>query len=136
MNPVYTKRFHCHTKMGEGSFGVVYRGYDDELQKTVAIKIMKPQRLALVKREVYILSVLAGKPNIVHLRNVVIDWLTHVPCLVFEYLEHTDYGKVFPTLSADCVISYMYQLLTALHHCRCHGFLHRDVKPANIVFHP
>jgi hypothetical protein len=136
MDPEYPRRFRVQSLVGEGSFGTVYKGFDTRFEEQVAIKIMKPQRLSLVKREVYILSVLAGKPNIVHLRNVVIDWLTHVPCLVFEYLEHTDYGKVFPTLSADCVISYMYQLLTALHHCRCHGFLHRDVKPANIVFHP
>ena len=39
-------------------------GFDKKLQKTVAIKLMKPQRLALVKREAYILSMLAGKQRL------------------------------------------------------------------------
>lgn len=136
MNPCPASRFRIYDVIGEGSFGTVFRGYDCELKKLVAIKIMKPQRLALIKREVFILCSLAGKPSIVNLTNVVIDWLTRVPSMVFEYLEHEHYDTMFPKLSVTCVLDYMYQLLRALYHCRCHGIMHRDVKPGNVLYQP
>lgn len=141
MNPQYATSFLIQKVMGEGSFGIVYKGVrlaqedaDHGEQRDVAIKIMKPQRLALVKREVFILCVLAGKSNIVELLDVTIDWATNVPSLIFEYVEHEDPATLFPRIPVTTAIDYMFQLLTALNHCHTYGILHRDIKPANVVY--
>src|SRR5262249_29920437 len=39
--PARLGRYHILAKLGAGSFGVVYKGYDDDLRRVVAIKVAR-----------------------------------------------------------------------------------------------
>src|SRR5207244_7503707 len=42
--PAAFDRFRVVAKLGEGGFGVVYKGFDEELRRHVAIKVPQPRR--------------------------------------------------------------------------------------------
>ena len=42
--PLKLGRYVAQQRLGEGGFGIVYRGYDEELQRSVAIKEPHPKR--------------------------------------------------------------------------------------------
>src|SRR5262249_3878420 len=68
-------RYRITGKLGEGGFGVVYKGYDDELRREVAIKVPHRQRVAQPQDvEAYLTEarVLASldHPNIVPVHDV------------------------------------------------------------------
>ena len=73
--PAQLGRYRITTVLGRGSFGVVYQGYDDELQRPVAIKVMRGGRAvtaeakARFEREARAVSAL-NHPNILTLFDV------------------------------------------------------------------
>src|SRR5215211_5843696 len=44
--PVTVGPYQIRGKLGEGAFGVVYRGHDPSLERDVAIKLLRPDKLA------------------------------------------------------------------------------------------
>ena len=72
--PQYIGRFRIEQILGQGGFGVVYLGLDEQLQRKVAIKVPKPQFVQRTEdRELYFKEArtVAGleHPNIVPVRN-------------------------------------------------------------------
>src|SRR5258708_4634311 len=43
-------RFEVRQQLGEGAFGVVFRAYDPQLEREVALKVAKPQAVATAER--------------------------------------------------------------------------------------
>lgn len=76
---------------------------------------------------------LGGHPNVVSLLDVVCDPLTRTPCLIFEYVNNTDWRVLYPTLSLFDIRYYIFEVLKALDFSHARGIMHRDVKPQNIM---
>ena len=118
-------------KIGRGKYSEVFSGLNVENQQKVCIKLLKPVRKFKILREVKILQILYGGPNIVSLHDVARDKASKTPCLIFEYLANANstVGAVFKIFQdLDCRY-YMFQLLLALDYSHSNGIMHRDVKP-------
>ena len=57
----------------------------------VIIKILKPVKKKKIKREIKILQNLAGGTNIIRLLDIVRDPQSKTPCLIFEFVNNTDF---------------------------------------------
>ncbi|KAE9617278.1 hypothetical protein Lal_00034344 [Lupinus albus] len=134
-------------KVGEGTYGKVYRAREKATGKIVALKKTRlheddegvpPTTL----REVSILRMLSRDPHVVRLMDVKQGQNKEgktVLYLVFEYME-TDLKKFIRSFRATgqnippaTVKSLMYQLCKGVAFCHGHGILHRDLKPHNLL---
>ncbi|CAH8370968.1 unnamed protein product [Eruca vesicaria subsp. sativa] len=137
-------------KVGEGTYGKVYRAREKATGKIVALKKTRLHEdeegvPSTTLREISILRMLARDPHIVRLMDVKQglskDGKT-VLYLVFEYLD-TDVKKYIRTfrhtgdnIPPHIVKSLMYQLCKGMAFCHGHGVLHRDLKPHNLLLDP
>lgn len=131
-------RYTIIKPIGKGSMGIVYRAFDEELQKDIAIKILpeilhnKPKALAEIKEEAHH-AVKLEHENIVSLYRFVDDEPVSYFCM--EYVEGQtleEYLQQRSALPLQDVIAIARQIAQALDYTHS-IMLHRDVKPANIM---
>ena len=126
-------------KLGEGTYGVVYRAKDQKGQEIYALKKIRLQAEeegipSTAIREISLLKELTHI-NIVRLYEVL-----HTPkklTLVFEYVEQ-DLKKLIDKtngkgLEMPEVKSYLYQWLKGVNYIHSNKVLHRDLKPQNLL---
>ncbi len=130
-------RYTIERRIGAGGMGVVYLATDRELARNVAIKVLRgrardPANQARLLREARTLAQLSH-PNIVS----VFDVGAHGEgvFVVMELVEHGNLrawrsrSRRTPRAIIECLIGAA-RGLAAAHAC---GFVHRDVKPDNIL---
>lgn len=141
--PQSKKRYEKLEKLGEGTYGVVYKAKDLQQNMVVAIKKIRLENEdegmpSTAMREIAILREL-DHPNIVQLYDV-----NYVPSekklnLVFEYVEY-DMKKYMRSLKEPLnnsqVKKLMRQLLEGIVHCHNRRIIHRDLKPQNLLIDP
>lgn len=132
------ERYQRIDKIGEGTYGVVYKASDKATGEIVALKKIRLEAEdegipSTAIREISLLKELQH-PNIVRLYDVV-----HTErrlTLVFEYLDQ-DLKKYLDICEGGLEItilkSFLYQLLCGVAFCHTHRVLHRDLKPQNLL---
>ena len=135
-------RYTVQDKIGTGGMAIVYRGLDEVLGRTVAIKTMLPQYAndesfaARFKQEAQAAAALQS-PYIVSVYDWGRDGDTYY--IIMEYLRGTDLKSGIRKHGAlDCrkvaqIGSEIAQALRVAHH---HDIIHRDIKPQNIMVQP
>jgi len=130
--------FELFEVLGEGAEGVVRRGHDHRTGKKVALKwIGHPDRRALAM-EAGCLHACRGHPSIIGIQDVAADPKTGDVHLVLE-LVHGGVSlrdSMWRPLSEDVVREMMRQLVSAAKKIHGVGFIHRDMKPENILVCP
>uniref|UniRef100_H2YBU9 Protein kinase domain-containing protein n=1 Tax=Ciona savignyi TaxID=51511 RepID=H2YBU9_CIOSA len=127
-------------KIGEGTYGVVYKGRNKKTNQIVALKKIRLESEeegvpSTAIREISILKELQH-PNIVSLQDVVLQESNLF--LVFEFLQ-MDLKKYMDTIASgkfmdkELVKSYTYQILQGITYCHSRRVLHRDMKPQNLL---
>jgi serine/threonine protein kinase len=126
------------TEIGQGGFGVVYRAWQPELRRFVAIKVLTGLRDAQTRRrfdrERESVGSLSGHPNIV---TIYASGFTAdgSPYLVMEYLsggslaDRLEHGAVPWPEAAEIGA----KLASAVQAAHAAGVLHRDIKPENVL---
>ncbi|CAH1420065.1 unnamed protein product [Lactuca virosa] len=124
-------------KIGEGTYGVVYKALDKMTNKTIALKkipLEKPDEgvPSTAIREISLLKEM-NHENIVRLYDVVHTEKSLY--MVFEYLDLDlmKHMESCPEFSKDLVKMFVYQILSGLAYCHSRRILHRDLKPQNLL---
>lgn len=132
------ERYEKLGKLGEGSYGIVYKCRNRDTGQIVAIKKFAeseddPLIRKIALREIRLLKNLKH-PNLINLLEVFRrKRRLH---LVFEFCERTvlneleRYPRGCPHLLAQQIV---WQTLHAVAYCHQHGCIHRDIKPENIL---
>ena len=125
-------------KVGEGTYGVVYKCKVKDTNDYVALKKIRLENEdegspSTSIREISILKQLRH-PNIVYLIDLIHG--EKKLYLVFEYMDH-DLKKFLDInngpLTPELVKSYLFQILIAINFCHSKRILHRDLKPQNLL---
>jgi hypothetical protein len=138
-------RYRLVKTLYTGGFGRVWQAHDQRLHGDVAVKEVwlppaasaaeRAERLIRAEREARNAVRLRNHPNIVTVRDVVVE--DGVPWIVMQLVTgHSlaeDLAAAGP-LSAAQVIYVANSLLKALGAAHQAGIVHRDVKPANVMF--
>ncbi|XP_037961117.1 cyclin-dependent kinase 1-like [Teleopsis dalmanni] len=127
-------------KIGEGTYGVVYKAKNLSTGQIVAMKKIRLESddegiPSTAIREISLLKELTH-PNIVCLDDVVME--ENRLYLIFEYLS-MDLKKYMDSIppekyiDEELVRSYLYQITSAILFCHRRRVLHRDLKPQNLL---
>jgi eukaryotic-like serine/threonine-protein kinase len=127
-------RFRLLERIGAGGFGTVYRGWDERLERPVAVKVIEAAGGASrrVLREAQAAARL-NHPGIVTLYEL--GERNGHALLVSELVEGTTVDELAAEgrLSDRDVAEIGADLCDALAHAHSHGVVHRDIKPQNVI---
>lgn len=134
-------RFELVQKLGEGGMGTVYRARHREMDRDVAIKLLKgsvahsPEQQMRFRNEAKVISIL-NHPNIVTIYATGISDDGN-PYIAMELLDGKPLSEIIATatgkLSAKDIVPLFIDVCEALAHAHQHSIIHRDIKPSNLI---
>ena len=132
-------RYRILRILGAGAFGVVYLGFDDELQRSVAVKVPNPDRLQnpgdadAFLAEARTLASL-DHPNIVPVYDLgrTDDGSLYV---VSRYIQGQTLSEQIHEVRLEfpATARLLAKVAVALHYAHQHRVIHRDIKPSNLL---
>ncbi|KAI5055827.1 hypothetical protein GOP47_0029348 [Adiantum capillus-veneris] len=138
------ERYQKLEKVGEGTYGKVYKARDARSGRLVALKTTRLDQdeegvPPTTLREVSLLQMLSHSIYVVRLLCVehIVKNNKPILYLVFEYLD-SDLKKFIDKHSNTAIPltdikRIMYQLCKGVAYCHSHGVMHRDLKPQNLL---
>lgn len=140
-----SERYRIESKLGEGGMGAVYRAHDHRLDTPVVIKVplrsvlANPEFAARFAREIRSLVKLSH-PHVVRMLDV--GEYDGIPFAVMQFLAGgsledariQDPSGKFLGMPPESLRKWIVEIAAALDFVHGRGYVHRDVKPANILF--
>ncbi|MCQ2816276.1 MAG: CDC2/CDK family serine/threonine-protein kinase [archaeon] len=130
-------KYKILSKIGEGTYGIVYKAQDVQSNDIVVLKKakFKPEEEgtpSIMIREISLLREL-DHPNIVNLIDII--HTSEKLTMVFEYCD-SDLRKEMDKstkLTPILIKKYLYQLLKGTEYLHKYNIMHRDLKPQNLL---
>jgi serine/threonine-protein kinase len=141
MDPLIGKSFgpfRILEQIGRGGMAVVYKGFQQSLNRYVAVKVLRaelaqdPTIVARFREEALAVANL-NHPNILYIYDAGVGHGVYY--IVQDYVEGGSLRDLINQgpLSTQHAVSIAMQVAEALDHAHQAGVVHRDVKPANIL---
>jgi len=133
------KRYEIVQMLGEGGMGAVYKAWDLELDRLVALKVIRPelavheQVLQRFKQELILARKITQK-NVIRIFDL--GEADGVKFITMEFIEGKDLTALIKEkgrLTFEECADVIYQTCTALDAAHSEGVVHRDLKPQNIM---
>ena len=131
-------KYEVIRRLGYGGMGTVYLARDPDLDRLLAIKVLRDLLFEdeLVQR---FLREARAAGNLRH-ENIITVYDAgqhdHQPFMAMEYVDGTSLAEIVRTrqpLALADKLSYLEQICAGLHHAHTQGIVHRDIKPANLM---
>ena len=132
-------RYEILEELGYGGMATVYKAHDPQISRTLAIKVLRPERCRDAEyrrrflREAKAVGTLSH-PNIVTIYDI--GEADNTPYIAMEMLEGVSLDKLMKSdykPSMIEILEWSIQLVNALEYAHQRGIIHRDIKPSNIV---
>jgi eukaryotic-like serine/threonine-protein kinase len=132
-------RYRIECLLGQGGMGRVYKAYDKDLERTVAIKVVRQGALSegdalrRFKQELLLASKISHK-NILRIHDM--GEVAGVRFISMAYVEGQDLHAIMaenPKMALDRALNFARQFAEALAAAHGEGVIHRDLKPQNIL---
>lgn len=137
--PTMIGRYTIQSRLGNGTFGVVYRCYDADLDRHVAIKIAHSpvHNVASGRQEFLHEARSAARVDHKGIVRVLDAGITddQRPYIVYELIDGESLRARIKSgrYTLDDTVRWISSVAEALQHAHKKGLVHRDVKPANIL---
>ncbi|MFQ5807716.1 MAG: serine/threonine-protein kinase [Phycisphaerae bacterium] len=127
--------------LGEGSGGAVFGGYDEALNRRVAVKLLHRRRgvahdPAMIELAKGVRSAARIRhPNILTIHAV--ETVNQMPVIVMEYVDGTSLRDLLlrsGALDLSLALYVMRSVVSAVAALHDANVIHRDLKPANVLF--
>ena len=138
ISTILNKRFRVDSLLGHGGHGIVYKAFDLQLKRSVALKTTKHLSM-LQEKEKQILLEEAQKianlnhPGIVQLFDIM--EFNNSLFFISEYLEEGDLAGYLrkKNLTFNQKLFILKNVASALDYAHLQGIVHRDLKPSNVL---
>lgn len=133
------ERYVVKKLIGGGGMANVYLGFDNILEREVAIKVLRleysndEEFITRFHREAQSATSLSH-PNIVNIFDVGEE--DDIYYMVMEYVDGLtlkEYIQRYAPISVDDAVDIMLQITSAIEHAHANHIVHRDIKPQNIL---
>jgi eukaryotic-like serine/threonine-protein kinase len=132
-------RYRIEALLGQGGMGRVYKAYDKDLDRTVAIKVVREgaigqsDALKRFKQELVLASKISHK-NILRIHDM--GDVNGLRFISMAYVEGQDLQHIIrdnPKMPMERVLKFAQQIADALAAAHAEGVVHRDLKPQNLL---
>jgi predicted Ser/Thr protein kinase len=136
---VFASRYEIIKTLGEGGMGAVYKAHDRELERDVALKVIKPELannpeiLQRFKQELILARQVTDR-NIIRIFDL--GEASGIKFITMEYIEGQNLHQMLKQrgkLEAAEAVDLMEQVAAGLAAAHREGIIHRDLKPGNIM---
>lgn len=132
-------RYRVEKLLGQGGMGAVYKAYDVDLNRTVALKLVRPELMVhpeamqRFKQELLLASKISHR-NILRIHDL--GEVAGTKFISMAFIDGSDLHRILQTegkLNIERTLSITKQLCAALEAAHREDVVHRDMKPQNIM---
>jgi serine/threonine protein kinase len=140
MMPLMLRQFELRSVIASGGMGTVYRSYDTVLDRMVAVKLMKKELLTDAEALENFYREARACASLNHTNIIHIYTFDEGEGQRYLVMELADRGSLDTRIEKQGRVSELdvldigYKMCSALDAALKHNFLHRDIKPGNILF--
>lgn len=133
------RRYRLDSRIAKGGMGEVWKAYDLELNRPVAIKALRGDIIADSTKLVRLRAEAHNSANLAHPNIAALfEYYEHdgIGFLIMEYVPSKSLAQIYKAegrMDPGRLLPILIQVARGLYVAHSHGVIHRDIKPANIM---